>query len=117
MGQDFLAKIDVGPAGALLRIVLGAAFAWLVVTLHSTAPAWLAVLLFLGMLFLIKIGAGVLRAAIPAPPTVKAQWARRRDLARKFDSYQWRKLLWFGLGMLGVAGAGPRAEWLIPLGA
>jgi hypothetical protein len=24
---------------------------------------------------------------------------QRRDIAKRFDSYLWRKLLWFGIGM------------------
>jgi hypothetical protein len=30
---------------------------------------------------------------------VRAVWAERRQMAKRFDSYQWQKLLWIGIGL------------------
>jgi hypothetical protein len=42
--------------------------------------------------------------------TTNAKWAERRQLALRFDSYQWQKLFWLGLGLavyLLLSGRGP----------
>ncbi len=60
---------------------------------------WLIVPFFLAVLASLRVGPAVARRLMPAPDAVLARWARRRRLAKRFDSYQWRKLLWFGLGL------------------
>src|SRR5262245_5928877 len=56
--------------------------------------AWL-----LGTLVALRVVPGVLRRILPLSETVQAQWRHERELARMYDSYQWRKLFWFGSGM------------------
>jgi hypothetical protein len=40
---------------------------------------------------------------IPFTERTKTIWAERRQLAKRYDCYQWQKLLWIGLGMLASA--------------
>jgi hypothetical protein len=41
----------------------------------------------------------VFRKVFPFSKEVKGIWAERREIAKRYDSYQWRKLIWFGIGM------------------
>ena len=66
---------------------------------------------FSGVLVGLRLLPALIRKAVPFPDQVKAAWAERRQLAKEFDSYQWQKLLWFGVGMSGYISIGR------PLGA
>jgi hypothetical protein len=67
-------------------------------------------------LFAIKAAAAAARRFVPWTPAVRARLEWRRNLARRHDSYQWRKLAWFGLGMAAAALlAGTRESWELPL--
>ena len=86
---------------ALYRLVIGfclvpvAGWWW-----GDGAATWRLVLSFLFVLVMLRIVPAVVRHVLPFPQDVKAEWARERLLAKRFDSYQWRKLLWFGLGLV-----------------
>jgi hypothetical protein len=116
--DKLLLNLDVGPIGALARMALGAAFAvalgaWRPGVRPGGAAAALA-----AVLFGLKAATAVARRVFPAPPGVRAHMEWRRNLARFHDSYQWRKLLWLGLGMVAAAAAlGRTRGWEIPLGA
>lgn len=62
------------------------------------ASAWKLVALFLLLLAALRVVPGILRRLLPFSPAVKMVWAERRALARRYDSYQWRKLFGLGLG-------------------
>jgi len=117
MIERVLLNLDVGLSGAILRVALGAA---LVFALHPLVPgvglAASAVSLAV-MLFGLKAFAAVARKVLPATPAVRARWEWRRNLARNYDSYQWRKLVWLGVGILAAAGASrQQGAWEISLG-
>jgi len=61
---------------------------------------WKLFVLLLLVLVALRIVPGVLRRALPVSQAVKEVWAERRALARRYDSYQWRKLFGLGLGWL-----------------
>jgi hypothetical protein len=46
-----------------------------------------------------RVAPAVVRQAVPFGETLRTTWSERRQLAKRFDSYQWQKLLWIGLGM------------------
>jgi hypothetical protein len=73
----------------------------------------------LAVLFAVKVIAALARKASSASPLVRAHWEWRRNLARYYDSYQWRKLVWFGIGIL-IGGAvdwpGTSAQWTLGVG-
>lgn len=110
-------RLDVGLPGALLRTGLGAAVA-LAVRLGPWRPSvWASALLLLAALFGLKALSAVARRALRVTPEVQAHWDWRRDLARRHDAYQWRKLFWVGVGvLLGAAPGGAGAEALGRLG-
>jgi len=116
--ERLLIRADVGPPGALARVVLGALLLPAVHGLFREPGPWTAVLSLLALLFSLKAGAAVARKLMPSTELVRAHWEWRRNLARFYDSYQWRKLVWFGLGVLAYAAAGsPHRAWHWALGA
>jgi hypothetical protein len=117
MLEKVIVRVDVGVAGALLRVLLGLAFTVTVGRALPDAGLGKVILLFLLMLFGIKALAALARGIIPTSQVVRECWAWRRELARYHDSYQWRKLLWFGVGILASWPTGLRGSWQIPLGA
>lgn len=62
---------------------------------------WLLLACLLVVLLAMRVGAGVARGVLPFSPAAKQAWAARRTLGKEYDSYQWRKLMGFGLGMVG----------------
>ena len=57
----------------------------------------------LGTLVIIRFSANVLRRISPVSRVTRNSWAHARLVSKRFDSHQWQKLLWVGLG-IGVAG-------------
>lgn len=55
---------------------------------------------FFVALFVMKMGLGVVRRFFPASAELKSAWRERRMLSKAYDSYQWRKLVGYGAGML-----------------
>ncbi len=66
-------------------------------------PGLSLVLWFICILFSLRLVPAVLRKVLPFSQEVTAVWAERRTMAKRFDSYQWRKLFWFGLGLSAYA--------------
>jgi hypothetical protein len=98
--ESILLALDVGVPGAAYRTLLGASVLPLARALFGAEPP--AVRLSLLLLFLLvslRVGTAVARKVIPASPMLKEAWSVRRRTAKYFDSYQWRKLFWFGLGL------------------
>jgi hypothetical protein len=62
--------------------------------------SWRLLASFLFVLLMLRVVPALARHAVRFPQDITTEWARRRALAKRFDSYQWRKLLWFGLGMV-----------------
>ena len=97
--EPVFARAEEPPWSALYRIVIGV----LLIPLSSRwlgAMSWWAVIpLFLAMLVAVRLVPFIFRRLLPFSREVTSDWARRRRLAKRFDSYQWQKLLWIGLGM------------------
>ena len=68
--------------------------------------AWTFPALFLGMLVALRVVPAVLRHILPFSVEAKTIWAERRNIAKQYDSYQWQKLFWIGLGLLPYAAIG-----------
>lgn len=101
--EQILVKLEDSPWGAFSRILLG----FLIVPVASrllgegARTTWLLVVFLMGVLFLVRAVPAVLRSVIPFSQSALNLWGRRRGLGKRFDSYQWKKLFWIGLGMLG----------------
>jgi hypothetical protein len=95
-----LIALDETPCAQLWRIILGYAVvpAWSKLSLSASAE-WTLFPFFLGTLFAVRVVPAVLRKVVPFDAAVLATWTERRRQAKRFDSYQWRKLFWIGLGL------------------
>ncbi len=93
-------SLDEAPLDTLHRVAIG----FILLPLHAmvlgkeSAP-WQLVLFVLLLLFGFKFGFGMLRRLMPFSGELKSAWKERRVLGKSYDSYQWKKMLGFGLGM------------------
>jgi hypothetical protein len=53
----------------------------------------------LAILLMLRVAPVLIRRLVPFSDWAQRTWAERRELSRRYDSYQWRKLLWVGLGL------------------
>lgn len=112
-----LVSLDQGVFGALCRVGIG----YLIVPAWSCSigdrdSGWSLVLFFGGVLLALRVLPAILRKVIPFSEPVRTVWAERRQLAKRVDSYQWRKLFWIGTGLaLFALQSGRRSPALLGL--
>jgi hypothetical protein len=93
--------LDEPPAAQLSRLAFGSAVVPLWTLLAGDgAPGWTLVPFFLFSLAMLRVAPLGIRMVVPFADGTKSVWAARRQLAKRYDSYQWQKMLWIGLGML-----------------
>jgi hypothetical protein len=51
------------------------------------------------VLFFLRVGLAVVRKIVPFSPELREAWSVRRRIAKLYDSYQRRMLLWIGAGV------------------
>src|SRR5262249_58355799 len=103
--NHFLRALEAGPGSAIPRVALGLAIPPVFRALSGGSDSvWIWLALFLGLLIMVRVVPAVLRRALPFSVETKKIWAERRNLAKRYDSYQWQKLVWIGLGLLPYAG-------------
>jgi len=97
--ESVAVRLDQAPWAPLWRFVLGWSIvaAWIGATRDARRTAAFIVF-FLGVLFAVRLVPAVLRKLLPFSASAQAIWAERRRFAKRFDSYQWQKLFWIGLG-------------------
>jgi hypothetical protein len=93
--------LDETPLDIVHRAGLGA----LMVPAHEAllgrdTALWRFVAFFFVALLVLKFGLGVVRRFFPASSELKSAWRERRMLGKAYDSYQWRKLVGYGAGLL-----------------
>jgi hypothetical protein len=98
--EGVVRRVDTPAWHAVYRLMMGSSllplFGWWSDSGHAD---WRLVPFFLVMLLMLRLVPAVVRHLVPFPADACARWSHRRLLAKHFDSYQWRKLLWFGLGL------------------
>lgn len=98
-------KALAGHGQTALRVGAGFAFWPLAASLLTReSPLWQWTALFLVYLLIWRFGPIFLRWLPVFSKPLKQEWARQRQLAKRYDSYQWQKLFWFGTGMLMHSG-------------
>lgn len=115
--ERLLVNLNAQPWHCFWRMVLGAAIPPLFrVFTGREGSVVISLTLFVGLLVLMWLIPAVLRRLLPFAQETKQIWKDRRAIAKRYDSYQWRKLFWIGLGLLlhGLIGSGlNRGEWVI----
>jgi hypothetical protein len=115
--EKALTKVEESPWAQMYRVAVGAVVPPLGFALLGPRPSALAlVILLLSILALTRIVPALLRRLLPFTDEARDLWRKRRMLAKKYDSYQWRKLTWIGVG-LGIQAVlvGSRREALAVL--
>lgn len=105
-------SVERFPWSAIYRTAVG--YWMLPLFLHLSAkddPGWSVLPWFVALLLTIRLLAAVLRKLLPFSKEVTAAWAERRVLAKRFDSYQWRKLFWFGVGLAAYSASSGKLAW------
>lgn len=102
--ERFLIDLDSGSWSAISRVALGLAIPPLLRVLSAGDDSiWISLGLFVGLLAALRVVPAVLRRVLPFSPEAKAIWLERRFRAKRYDSYQWQKLFWIGLGIVPYA--------------
>lgn len=100
MVEMLLLRLDTFPWDAGFRTAVGFAVLPAMSRLWNGKPSgWELVLFLLIVLFLLRLVPAVVRKLMPFSSKVQEIWAERRQLAKRYDSYQWQKVFWIGLGM------------------
>jgi hypothetical protein len=98
--EDSLIHLDELPWGALYRMAVGfsilPAFA---LAFGRNASGVALAAFFLAVLFLLRLVPGVVRRLLRFSQVAQSTWQTRRQMAKRYDSYQWQKLFWIGLGL------------------
>src|SRR5712691_1685328 len=103
--ERILVLIEQPPWSTFYRIGIGYVMLPLFYRLFGNDdPVWRLVLWFIGILFALRLLPAAFRKVLPFSREVRDVWVERRQIAKRFDSYQWRKLIWFGIGLAGYAG-------------
>jgi hypothetical protein len=94
-----LARMEEPPWSALYRTAIG----FLIIPgyyhlVGIESPPWHIYPWFLCVLLALRCIPIVMRKVLPTSEELKGIWHERRQLAKQHDSYQWRKLTWFGIG-------------------
>jgi hypothetical protein len=104
-----LISLDSWPSSALSRMALGSVIPPAFGVLSGGRDGvWTSLVLFGGLLVMLRVVPAVLRRVLPFSVEAKKLWAERRQIAKRHDSYQWQKLFWMGLGLLPYAAIGDR---------
>jgi len=95
-----LIGVGTAPWDPLCRVVVG----FLIIPAMSLLwgedrPAWGLVPFLLGVLLMLRVLPMIIRKLVPFSDTVLGVWAERRHIAKRYDSYQWQKLFWIGIGL------------------
>src|SRR5262245_40676373 len=101
--EQLLVKLEAPPWGGCYRVLLGFLLVPIASRLVGTLvqSGWALAGCLLGALFLTRAVPAILRSVIPFSRAARSAWGYRRGLGKRYDSYQWQKLLWIGLGMAG----------------
>lgn len=98
--ERVLANLEATPLGALYRLAIGYLLIPSLTALTGGKHAgWWLLPWFLVVLVGLRVLPAMLRKVLKFSPELSAAWLERRMMAKRFDSYQWRKLLWFGAGI------------------
>jgi hypothetical protein len=95
-----LIRLDEMPLAAVIRLAVGYLVipAWMMVS-GGRYSDWTLIPFLFAILAVMRVAPAVARKAFPFGDALRTTWSERRQLAKRFDSYQWQKLLWIGLGM------------------
>jgi hypothetical protein len=96
----FLLSLDEGTFGALYRFLIGfTTIPAMRLLLGGDGSDWMLIPFLLLVLVLLRVVLAVVRKVLPFSAELLEAWYVRRRMAKAYDSYQWRKLIWIGSGL------------------
>ena len=99
--EKMVLALETPPWDSAYRAVIGYGVMPVYLRLPGESGAsWKLFVFFLAVLVALRIVPAMMRRVLPFSREVKSVWADRRALAKRYDSYQWRKLFGLGLGWL-----------------
>jgi|SRR5262245_25675750 len=107
--ERYLITLESWPWSAVSRVALGLIIPPIFRVLSGESDSiWIYFALFIGLLAVLRVVPALVRHAVPFSAEATTIWAQRRYIAKQYDSYQWQKLFWIGLGLLphAVIGGG-----------
>ena len=99
--ERLVLSLESSPWDKLYRAIIGycvmpAYVRWV----GGSAKSWNIIAFFLVVLLALRVVPGVIRRVLPFSSDLKLVWADRRAMAKRYDSYQWRKLFSLGVGLI-----------------
>jgi hypothetical protein len=106
--ENVVRRVEAPPWHALYRVAIGfflVPFFWW--WQSGDSADWRLLPFFLFVLLVLRVVPAIVRHVLPFSRDLQAHWFRQRVMAKRCDSYQWRKFVWIGLGL---------AAWVVLLG-
>lgn len=98
--ETLLVGLDAGLPARLFRVVVGFALSPALLWIRGDHESdWALVPFLLSVLLLFRLVPIFVRRLLPTSEAARRTWAARRQLAKRYDSYQWQKLFWIGVGL------------------
>jgi hypothetical protein len=98
--EQLIISVDSPPWSAVYRTGIGfVAFPAASLLRGRVRSGWMTVPVFVFILLLLRLIPAVVRKLAPFSDAAQAFWFERRQLSKRYDSYQWRKLFWMGVGL------------------
>lgn len=97
--EKLLLQIERQPLAALYRMAIGFLLLLIYQKFVGSNLSTVFLLYFVSVLLAIRVVPLVIRKVLPFSRELQLLWFSRRNLGKEYDSFQWRKLFWIGLGM------------------
>lgn len=93
-------RLDSFPWDAAYRTLIGFAVFPTASFLGGRQPSgWMVIVVLVGVLLILRMIPALVRKLVPFSDAAQVLWSERRQLAKRYDCYQWRKLFWIGVGL------------------
>ena len=96
-----LLRLEKPPLQGVYRGAIGFLIFPLYHRLFGPNSEHLVLWFFGGVLLALMLVPALIRRLLPFSETAQECWAKQRRLGKRYDSHQWRKLFWIGLGLSG----------------
>ncbi len=101
--ERLLVGLDTRPWDIVYRVLIGVATLLIesrfVIERGIAHSDWVLVPLLVTVFLILRAVPVVVRKILPFSNSARGVWAQRRTMAKRYDSYQWQKLLGFGIGL------------------
>ena len=98
--EKMFARVEMLPWCGLYRVAIGFCLVPVFARYRGAGSDWRLLPFFVAVLLTVRLVPAAIRWLVPFSDELQAQWFQQRLLGKRFDSYQWSKLVWFGLGII-----------------